>query len=142
MYEAGWVMVGKRRWMHMKALRTSLVVLAVLAGSFGVAKLGHAQVPGGVTLAFRNDMPGPIIVQGASMINNQLRRGQPIVIAKGKIGHDHGVPAGVRFITIYDAMQPSRILLANFPLPVQGRASYSVAAGLGGQVKLVPITGQ
>lgn len=61
-------------------------------------------------LGFRNDCQVPIIVQGATMVNNMLRRGQPILILPGKTAWDNNVPPGFRILTIYDANQPSRVL--------------------------------
>ena len=127
----------------MNRMHANLIGLTALAGILGLLEPSFAQFPAvqvpGVSLGFRNDTKAAIIVQGASKVNNQFRRGQPIVVAPGQTGFDNHVPMGVRFITIYDATQPSRILLANFPVSVQGKASYSVKTGPGGvMLTLIP----
>jgi hypothetical protein len=125
----------------MNRLRNSLLIGA-LACVLGMAGSCYAQGIGlpGVTLGFRNDTKSAIIVQGATKLHNQIRRGQPVIIAPGRIGYDVNVPHGIRFITIYDATQPSRILLVNFPLAIQHRATFSVSHGAGGQTLLTPIS--
>ncbi len=72
-----------------------------------LAELPSVQAAG---LGFRNDCQVPIIVQGATMVNNMLRRGQPILILPDKTAWDNNVPPGFRILTIYDANQPSRVL--------------------------------
>jgi hypothetical protein len=71
-----------------------------------------------VSIGFRNEFKSAIIIQGHSIVNGMQRRGQPLFINAGKIAFDNNVPAGVRFITILDATQPSRVLLLNFQIPV------------------------
>jgi hypothetical protein len=61
-------------------------------------------------LGFKSNVPIPVIVQGATTVDNMLRRGTPVVIAPGKLGWDLNLKPGVRFITIYDGRQPTRIL--------------------------------
>ncbi len=109
--------------------------LACLAGP------AQAQALPTVSVGFRNDTATAVIVQGTSKVNNVPRRGQPFAVAPGKINYDNNVPLGVRFVTIYYAAQPSKILLSNGPVFVQGRAPmFAITAGrLPGQVVLVPI---
>lgn len=61
-------------------------------------------------IGFRNDLKGPVIVQGASTAGLAVRIGPPILIAPGKVGWDNKLPPGIRQITIRDALQPNVIL--------------------------------
>jgi hypothetical protein len=72
-----------------------------------------------VAVAFRNDLDKPIIVQGFSVVNGFQRRGQPIPVPAGKVNFDNNVPIGVRFITVFDGTQPSRVLARNVRIPVE-----------------------
>jgi hypothetical protein len=74
----------------------------------------------GAGIGFKSEHSIPLIVQGASNINNIIRRGQPVLIQPGKVGWDLNLRPGTRFITIYDARQPSRILYQG-SIPFQGR---------------------
>src|SRR5262249_52440504 len=58
----------------------------------------------------RNDLKIPVVVQGASVVNNMVRRGKPVVLAPGKTGWDTNLPAGSRVVTVYDYFQTNRIL--------------------------------
>ncbi len=101
----------KRLPRFLKKAALALAVLPLLAGSLRAAGIG-----------FKNDHKIPIIVQGASLENNVVRRGQPLLIYPGKTVWDLNLKPGNRFITIYDARQPSRILYqspANGPIPFQ-----------------------
>jgi hypothetical protein len=71
-----------------------------------------------------------------------LRRGTPVLIPPGKIGWDLNVKAGVRFITVYDARQPSRVLFqGNFPFDGQDLAlAIQPVPRNPFQVTVVPIT--
>lgn len=89
----------KRLPRFLKKLALALVVFPLLAGSVRAAGIG-----------FKNDHKIPIIVQGASLENNVIRRGQPLLIYPGKTVWDLNLKPGNRFITIYDARQPTRIL--------------------------------
>jgi hypothetical protein len=82
-----------------KKVALALVVFPLLGGSVRAAGIG-----------FKNDLKIPIIVQGASFENNVIRRGQPLLIYPGKTVWDLNLKPGNRFITIYDARQPTRIL--------------------------------
>jgi hypothetical protein len=72
-----------------------------------------------VSIAFRNELKSAIIVQGHSVVSGMQRRGQPVAIAAGKVSFDNNVPAGIRYITVYDPNQPSPPLLQNVPIQVQ-----------------------
>ena len=71
-------------------------------------------------IGFRNTHRIPIIVQGATVENAVLRRGQPLLIAPGKMSWDLNLKPGPRIITIYDGTQPTRVLFTG-PVPFLGR---------------------
>lgn len=75
----------------------------------------------GAAIGFRNETKMSIVVQGHSVVNNQHRRGQPILLSPGKIAFDANLPAGTRFFTIYDSNQTSRIMMLNQPVTPQGK---------------------
>jgi len=83
-------------------------------------------------IGFRNDLNVRVVVQGASSVNNVVRRGQPLVINPGKTLWDTNLPTGDREIIIYGA-QPNRILYRTI-VPFQGRdlMLYVVPAAPGG----------
>jgi hypothetical protein len=75
----------------------------------------------GTAIGFRNETKMWVVVQGHSVVNNQHRRGQPILLSPGKIAFDSNIPAGTRFFTIYDSNQTSKILMLNQPVMPQGK---------------------
>lgn len=84
-----------------------------------------SQQPNTTSVGFRNQTGGNIIVQGSTYFGKQERPGQLLQLKKnGGMAFDVNVPAGVRYITIYDANQPTVILLRNFPVPVQKRDMF------------------
>jgi hypothetical protein len=89
-----------------------LLALAVL-GAFPAA----ASADG---LGFRNDLTIPIIVQGESVVSNVLRRGQPLVISPGKVAWDTNLKPCDRWISVYDARMPSRVLLRRYLIRFPG----------------------
>ena len=98
-----------------------------------------AQFPIG-SVGFRNDLKTPVIIQGVSQVNGQLRRGQPLVVAPGRTAIDAALPIGMRVYTVYDANQPGRVLARDVPVAVlPGRpASRVVRQTPNGQVAIVP----
>jgi hypothetical protein len=94
----------KRLARILKQVALALVVLPLQAGSAQAAGIG-----------FKNDLKIPIIVQGASLENNVIRRGQPLLIYPGKTVWDLNLKPGKRFITIYDGRQPTRIIYQSPP---------------------------
>ena len=95
--------------------------LTLIAGFIALlASPTSAQQHGG-GIGFRNDLNTPVLVEGASVVNGMLRRGQPIRIAPGQMCWDCNVNPGLRYVTIYDANQPTRILYRDPPIPFQGR---------------------
>ena len=82
----------------------------------------QAQLPKTVSVGLINMSERNVIVQGYTVVNNVKRLGQPLQInKKASEKYEANVPAGVRFYTVYDANQPARILLKDFPVPIQNR---------------------
>jgi hypothetical protein len=82
-----------------EALRPFLAAAAVLLS----ASLASAEV-----LAFRNETPLPVVVQGSCIIRGTIHRDRPQPINRGEAARI--VLPGNKLITIYDAKVPSRIL--------------------------------
>lgn len=125
--------------------RIHIILLGLAFSLAGLTERGLAQVPIPiVSVGFRNDTPTAIIVQGTSKVNNVPRRGQPFSVAPGKINYDNNVPFGIpRFISIYDAAQPSKILLSNKQVLIQHREPVFLVVRNTlpgqGQVMLIPV---
>jgi hypothetical protein len=107
-------------------IHAMLIAIACMAALVGLES-GQAQAQKGggkgeiptVSIRFRNETKMAVIVQGASIVNGMQRRGQPIVVPAGKHNFDNNVPAGVRYVTVGDFNQASRILLRDFGIQVQ-----------------------
>jgi hypothetical protein len=119
--------------------RASLVLALVclLAGGSGTAS---AQVGAANVVSFRNDLKVPVIIQGVSQVNGQIKRGAPIVVGPGQTKQDLFVPAGVRLYSVFDSSMPGRILVRDVPVPVlPGRPTGRVVRqGQNNQIGLVP----
>lgn len=138
---------GNMHGLHLPEIYKETVVMHCLVRSLALVTLilvalvapeapaqGQNSGPG---VGFRNDTTTPVIVQGVSVVNNMLRRGQPILINAGKTVWDNNLPMGVRYYTIYDANQTSRILLQNQLVRVQTTDQlYSIRTAPNAQVKL------
>jgi hypothetical protein len=61
-------------------------------------------------IAFRNDLPAPVIVQVASITKNVVRRGRPILVLPSRVTVERMIPPGKVLISVYDANRPSRVL--------------------------------
>ena len=89
-------------------------------GLCALALLGGLATPAGAAgIGFRNDLNIRIVVQGASNVNNVVRRGQPLVIEPGKTLWDTNLPSGPREIVIYSTL-PNRPPLLRVVVPFQG----------------------
>lgn len=85
---------------HRRAVGIGIIALAVLALA-PVAALAE-------TLTFRNDTKAALVIQGACIVNGQVRRDRPIPLPP--TGLAKIVLPGNKLITIYDANQPNRVL--------------------------------
>jgi hypothetical protein len=100
-------MMSSTHWLRLAAPAALLVALVS----------APAQAAG---IGFKSNLPIPVIVQGATTVDNMLRRGAPVVIPPGKVGWDLNLKKGVRFVTIYDGRVPTRVLFQG-TLPFQGQ---------------------
>lgn len=79
-------------------------------------------------ICFQNDTNAAILVQGETVVNGMLRRGQPLLIQPRKMAWDANVPNGRRWVTIYDANQPTRVL-GRFQIACEGNdKAFSIFA--------------
>lgn len=62
-------------------------------------------------LGFRNDTQNVIVVQGASIVNNQPRWGKPYRLFPGEIYWENILIPGNKLIHVYDPKQPNVPLL-------------------------------
>jgi hypothetical protein len=88
-------------------------VRAWTAGSslLAVLLLGAWPSPGSAaSLNFRNDMPTPVIVRGASIVNGVVRLGPPHLVQPNDTCSDPILFPGNKLISIHDAKQPARLL--------------------------------
>jgi hypothetical protein len=82
----------------------------------------HAQVPKTASVGFNNKTDLNIFIQGYTIVNGSKRYGPPLQLKKnGSMAFESNVLAGYRYYTICDANQPSRVLLRDFPVPIQNR---------------------
>lgn len=98
----------------------------VVAAWLALAAPGSAQAQNVVGVGFRNATPKAIIVQGSTIINGMQRAGRLLIIRPGKVAFDNLPVTTVRLYTIYDANQPSRVLLRGFPLPAGRSGVFAV----------------
>lgn len=125
----------------MKQVTTALVAIACI--TFSAFDSVQAQSTKTVSVGFRNTTDTAVIVQGYTVVNGVRKSGQPLSVNKrGGVAFDLNVPSGVRYYTVYDANQPSRILLRDHPVPVQFRDAFlAVATSLTqpGRFLLIPV---
>jgi hypothetical protein len=98
-------------------LAAACVFALVAASTQAQAQQGNDKAA--VSIRFRNETKLTVLVQGYTIVQRMQRRGQPLLIPASKAKFDNNVPVGVRFITIVDYNQPSRVLLRDFPIKVQ-----------------------
>lgn len=120
-------------WIGARRIVFALILLAAVPGSAAAAGI-----------SFQNDTNLAIVVQGETFVNGMLRRGQPLLLQPKKTALDANVPNGTRHIRIYDANQPSRLLL-RIPIQCEGTdRAFSIIlvpgpAGAPPKLKLEPI---
>lgn len=94
-----------------------LIALAFTAAALLPSNKAFGQNPG-MSVAFRNDTKVPVIVQGWAYINKMPRRGQAVLVQPGKTVSDSSLPAGTRFVSVYDANQPTRVYVRDQQIDV------------------------
>jgi hypothetical protein len=105
----------------------ALTVLGLLPTSVEAASLG-----------FRNDLNVPIIIQSVIVVNNQVRKGKPLVLLPGEVSLDPVIPPGARRIIINGARRPNPLLFQD-DIMVKDDLFYSVQVdNKTGKVKLAP----
>ena len=103
----------------MRQVATALIAITWLALS--AVDSANAQ-PGTVSVGFKNQTKIDVYVQGTTIVNGSPRRGNNISVPKsGGMAFESNVPTGFRFYTVFDANQPSRILLKDHRVPIQNR---------------------
>lgn len=120
-----------------------IIFLVTLCGVFTPWErpaLAQGPAPKGATVGFRNEVKAAFIVQGHSIALGMQVRGQPMLLDYGKMAFESNLPHGVRYYTVYDRNQPARVLLRDFPVPVEGDLFLSIRAvpNMQGRVTLVP----
>jgi hypothetical protein len=117
-----------RLFHNLSAARLGLLVLGLLGGLPTLVEAAG--------IGFRNDLSVRVMIQGASLVNNVLRKGPALVIDPGKTVWDTNVPSGNREVIIYGG-QPIRIL-ERTTIPFQGRdMTFSIVMDRTGQVRVV-----
>jgi hypothetical protein len=109
--------------------KAALSLLALLVLALPV----QAQSGG---IAFRNETQTPLLVQGASLVNGMLQRGQPLTIYPDRTGYDVNLPPGIRQITISDPNQAGRVLLRE-NVPYRGKNLLFTIIQVGNSFRLV-----
>lgn len=89
-----------------------------------VAEPAQAQVPPGVSVGFSNNSQTAVIVKGYTIVNGAQRPGLLLPMKKGGKAYDTNVPAGLRYYTVYDANNPTRVLLRDHQVPIQNRDTF------------------
>jgi len=85
------------------------------------AQLQPQQIPT-VSVGCRNQTELNVIVKGYTIVNGVQRSGPIMPLKKnGGRGFESNVPSGIRFYTVYDANQPTKVLLRDHPIPIQNR---------------------
>jgi hypothetical protein len=81
------------------------------------------QGPGnqGVTVGFMNNSHTPVIVKGYTLVKGVPIPGQLLPMKKDGKAFEKVPPNTPRFYTVYDATNPTRVLLLNQPVPIQNR---------------------
>jgi len=113
----------------MSRVLTSFVAITCLL--LAVAEFTPAQQPNTVSVGFRNQTNSTILVKGYTNLNKKQqspgqllqmqKKGDP---KKGDVAFDSGVPLGIRYISIYDANNPTVVILRDFPVAIQKRDQF------------------
>lgn len=117
--------------------RGGLILLAVATSLFW----SSSAEAGGI--GFRNDLPFPVVVHGSTITMNVVHRGSPIFLPVGRTGWDNNLLPGTRYITIFDANMPSKVLCRNVPVSFVGRDQFyriRLVPGLMNRIELVSST--
>src|SRR5262249_13992936 len=118
----------------MRLVLASKICLGIVALAL-LPRSAQAQIPNknqnkAVGQSFRTDAKAAVIVKRWTLINNMPRRGQAIVVNPGKTLADKSLPAGTRYISVYDANQPTRIYVRDqrIDVPRSADLTFSIRA--------------
>ena len=75
-----------------------------------ILSLGSSPANAEVKLAFRNDGPAAVIVQGTTIVRGAVQRGKPLLVYPGKVVMWDAMPPGNALISIADAKAPARAI--------------------------------
>jgi hypothetical protein len=118
-------LVGRSCWA--KGIILALIVLGLVPASVEAASLGY-----------RNDLNVPIVIQTVFVVNNQVRKGKPLVLLPGEVTLDPVTPTGARRIAINGARRPNPLLFQD-DITVKADIFFSVQIdNKTSKVKLVP----
>ena len=95
---------------QLRSARAALLAVAVVALMPAVLEAAG--------MAFRNDTPNPIYVQGSATVNGQIKRGPLLYIRPGQTVWDVNLPTGNRTLTVYNA---SNQVMFQDTRPFQGK---------------------
>src|SRR5438876_12053516 len=75
-----------------------------------ILSLASSPAKAEVKLAFRNDGPAAVIVQGTTIVRGAVQRGKPLLVYPGKVAMWDAMPPGNAHISIADAKAPARAI--------------------------------
>jgi len=113
-------------------LRRAFLACLALAVWAGGAEAGW--------LGLRNDLPTPVIVQGATVVNNVARPGRPHLLYPGEVTWDSILAPSVKHVVITDPKARNRVLYQG-PIRCAGNDlffSLRIDPAPPGRVLLVP----
>jgi hypothetical protein len=107
----------------MRQVITALIAMTWLVlFAWDVSQAQPLPPPPGVCVGCRNQTEMNVIVKGYTLVNGMQRSGPIMPMRKaGGRSFESNVPPGIRFYTVYDANQPTRVLLRDHPIPIQNR---------------------
>src|ERR1022692_639450 len=104
----------------MRQVITALIATTCLA--FLASSTVQAQGPNTASVGINNKTELNVIIQGYTIVNGSKKYGTPLQLRKsGSKAFESNVPGGVRYYTICDANNQARVLLRDFPVPIQTR---------------------
>ena len=111
----------------MRQVITTFVAITCLAIALDESRaqpLPGQPLPGqpqkAAIVGINNNSDFDVLVKGYTVVNGAQRTGLILQMKKnGGKAFETQVPPGIRYYTIYDQRQPDRILLNNFPVPIQ-----------------------
>ncbi len=104
-------------------MRFSLItILAIGCAISWAAADTFAQGQPTVAVGFRNRTESNLLVRGYTIVNGVQRSGPSLAMKKSQgMAFETNVPAGTRYYTVYDANNPLRVYLRDFPVFVTNR---------------------